>query len=209
MLRLLDIIKKSPYVSTIEGTLIDLFLDLLFNPNDPEPIGKLSTMTSKNLYGPLARTHSGQESIEFKLKPAGGTYIVNYLKMLMESTRLNTSTFFSTEVGSFDQRIVVSLVRRLGSRADTSEEQKELVLKTLVVILERLVDSSPQVIPYFLESYLREFQLKKEEPSATMALFEELQKRFASILANHNVFSSRLSSASRHQHKRVARQNAH
>lgn len=208
MVRLLEFIKKNPYVSTIEGTLIDLFLDLLFNPNDTELSGKSSIKVTQSLYHQLARTHSGQPIVEFKLKPTGESYIVNYLKMLMESTRLNTSTFFSTEVLHFEQRIVVSLVRRLCNKSESFDEQKELVLKTLVVILERLIETSPQVIPYFLESYLREFQLKRDDTSHSLALFEELQNRFTTMLASHSVFSSSLPSPSRHQHQRVARQDA-
>jgi hypothetical protein len=191
MVRLLDSIKKSPYISTIEGSLIDIFLRLLINPDDTPLTPHRSSLTNQTLFNQLSRTHSGQPVVDIKLQASGTTYIVNYLKMLMESTRLNTSTFFSTEVGNSHQRIVVSLVRRLCNKAEISAEQADLVMNTLVVILERLIESSPQIIPYFLESYLREFQLRLEESNFSISLFSELQKKFSFTLSKKPVFTSR------------------
>lgn len=191
MTRLLDSIKKSPYISTIEGSLIDIFLGLLFNVDEAGPGLTQTINKTQSVFETIARSHSGQPIEEFKLRPSGTTYIVNYLKMLMESSRINTSTFFSTEVRSSQQRIVVSLVRRMCHKVDNSDEQKDLVIKTLVVILDRLIDSSPQVIPYFIESYLREFQLRLDDPSQAMLQFEELQKKFAISLNSHNIFPSK------------------
>lgn len=84
---LLDSIKHSSHLSAIEGSLIDYFLSLLVSPEQEKKAP--ATIAPLKL----------KAGADFRLHHQGVMEIINYLKLIMESTRVNMSTFFSTEVG--------------------------------------------------------------------------------------------------------------
>lgn len=179
MLRLLDSIKHSPNLSAIEGSLIDIFLGLLVSSDDYPAAVSQTTLAPQRAMA------------SFKLHPEGAMEIINYLKLIMESTRVNVSTFFSTEVAiGINQRIVVSLIRKIAVKQQPGHLQVEAVVNTLVIILEKLLESSPQVIPYFIESYLREFLIRIEESTSGAFIFDDLQRRFGQSLTAKSQFTS-------------------
>lgn len=168
MQRLLDQVRLSPQMAAIEGSLIDMFLALLVDGEDK-----------------AASPGRQAGDAGFQLHAAGVTETVNYLQMIVETAAENTSTFFSTE------RIVVSLIRKVAAKHDPSEAQIEGVARTLLVVLEKLAERSPQVVPYFIESYLREFTVRMADPGAGGSIFEQLHWRFFGVLVKHSKLTGR------------------
>ena len=91
---LLAAMKHSQYASTIEGSLIDIFLNLLV---DADQGMKRKLASASNIY-----YDSKLIKKDISLKPSGVDHIVNYLKIIMESTKVTMSSFFSIEVAAPD-----------------------------------------------------------------------------------------------------------
>ena len=173
------------YLSTIEGALIDLFLNLLVYSDESQRkiVQKNSQTAHLAQAAPLPQTN---QNMVFKLKPSGASHVINFLKQIIESSKVNMTSFFSIE------RIVVSLIRKVTVSFDKTESQVELVLTTLAIIFDKLLESAQQVIFYFLESYLREFLLRLDESTGTATLFEQLNNSFYRTLLRCNSYLGEL-----------------
>ena len=179
-------IKNNPYFSTIEGAIVDLLLSLLMGEDERRSRTPTHADLKKSLVIADFQTSLSTTPV-FSLRPSGVDSVINYLKMIMESTKVNMSSFFSVE------RIVVSLVRKITLNRERTEAQTALVLNTLDIILDKLIESSPQMVFYFIESYLREYLLRVDELSGAGSFFHELNERFGKTLLKYSSYSGDLS----------------
>jgi hypothetical protein len=180
MTQILDRIKFDQYFTTIEGAIVDLLLAILMGNDENHKHGKAEHRRGIVVVDPLTTSNSISN---FHLKPNGMPHIISYLKMIMESTKVNMSSFFSVE------RIVVSLIRKAVLNKEISEDQRNHVLKTLDVILSKLIETSPMVVFYFIESYLREFIIRIEEQPQFSHFFHDLHERFCNTMLKQSNFT--------------------
>ena len=65
------------------------------------------------------------------------------------------------------------------------ENQAPLLISTLGTILKRLVNSSPQLVSFFMESYLRELNIRILDEGATKVL-ENMNRAISKVLEEIN-----------------------
>jgi hypothetical protein len=102
MKALLNVVKDQIYLSTIQGILIDTFLSLLLS-SESEGAGPAKGLSSAEVARQsFTELHLYADSPTLCLKSSGTSFMINYLKMMIEVSQLNVSSLYSTEVVPVD-----------------------------------------------------------------------------------------------------------